>query len=159
MLAAGKKVPPPRTSSFDSNKITPGTEYMMEICDNLRWYIADRMSHNPAWQNVTVILSDGSVPGEGEHKIMDYIRRERAQPGYDPNTKCVFLVFVELIMLGLATHEAYFYILREEVTSSTLQVTRCALCGSDGHLFVLKTSSSRLEPRSARAKSRSRAAR
>lgn len=96
MLAAGKKVPPPRTSSFDSNKITPGTEYMMEICDNLRWYIADRMSHNPAWQNVTVILSDGSVPGEGEHKIMDYIRRERAQPGYDPNTKCVFLVFVEL---------------------------------------------------------------
>ena len=87
MLAAGKKVPPPRTSSFDSNKITPGTEYMMEICDNLRWYIADRMSHNPAWQNVTVILSDGSVPGEGEHKIMDFIRRERAQPGYDPNTK------------------------------------------------------------------------
>ena len=26
MLAAGKKVPPPRTSSFDSNKITPGTD-------------------------------------------------------------------------------------------------------------------------------------
>lgn len=96
MLAAGKKVPPPRTSSFDSNKITPGTEYMMEICDNLRWYIADRMSHNPAWQNVTVILSDGSVPGEGEHKIMDFIRRERAQPGYDPNTKCVLTVFVEV---------------------------------------------------------------
>ena len=147
MLAAGKKVPPVRTSSFDSNKITPGTEYMMEICDNLRWYIADRISHNPAWQNVTVILSDGSVPGEGEHKIMDYIRRERAQPNYDPNTRCVSAVCfqerhiihgldADLIMLGLATHEAYFYILREEVTSSTLQVTRCARCGSDTHLWA-----------------------
>ena len=62
-------------------------------------------------------------------------------------------------MLGLATHEAYFYILREEVTSSTLQVTRCALCGSDGHLFVLKTSISRVEPRSVKAKSRNRAER
>ena len=25
--------------------------------------------------------------GDGEHKIMDFIRYEKAQPGYDPNIK------------------------------------------------------------------------
>ena len=63
---------------------------MMKVCDNIRYYIHDRITTNHDWKDVTVILSDGSVPGEGEHKIMDFIRRQRAQPGYNPNTTYLF---------------------------------------------------------------------
>ena len=56
---------------FDHNAITPGTEFMLQLGKCLRYYCAERAARCPAWRRLTVILSDASVPGEGEHKIME----------------------------------------------------------------------------------------
>ncbi|XP_035758128.1 5'-3' exoribonuclease 2 [Egretta garzetta] len=133
ILAKGGILPPEEVKErFDSNCITPGTEFMDNLAKCLRYYIADRLNSDPGWKNLTVILSDASAPGEGEHKIMDYIRRQRAQPNHDPNTHhCLCGADADLIMLGLATHEPNFTIIREEFKPN--KPKPCGLCNQMGH--------------------------
>uniref|UniRef100_A0A098M1Z1 5'-3' exoribonuclease n=1 Tax=Hypsiglena sp. JMG-2014 TaxID=1550645 RepID=A0A098M1Z1_9SAUR len=133
IMEKGGFLPPEEIKErFDSNCITPGTEFMDNLAKCLRYYIADRLNNDPGWKNLTVILSDASAPGEGEHKIMDYIRRQRAQPNHDPNTHhCLCGADADLIMLGLATHEPNFTIIREEFKPN--KPKPCGLCNQFGH--------------------------
>ena len=111
----GQRVPP-AAKAWDSNVITPGTPFMLKLAEFIRFYVRKRISTDKAWQNIRVIFSDASIPGEGEHKIMSHIRLQRSQPGYNPNLVHVLHgLDADLVMLALATHEAHFYISREEV--------------------------------------------
>lgn len=101
---------------FDSNCITPGTEFMERLQHALRFFVKKKISNDPLWQKCRVILSGHDSPGEGEHKIMDYIRFLKSQNGYDPHTRhCLYGLDADLIILGLCTHEMHFVVLREEV--------------------------------------------
>ncbi|VDK71495.1 unnamed protein product [Cylicostephanus goldi] len=63
---------------------------------------------------------------------MDFIRRQRANPAHNPDTvHCLCGADADLIMLGLATHEANFNIIREEFIPN--QQRPCELCGQYGH--------------------------
>lgn len=86
MRARGQRVPPRKKATFDHNVITPGTRFMDRLSHFLRYLIVQRQNTDAGWRTLRVVLSDASVPGEGEHKIMEFIRQQRAQPGYNPNT-------------------------------------------------------------------------
>eukprot|EP01059_Diplonema_ambulator_P009542 TRINITY_DN19459_c0_g1_i1.p1 TRINITY_DN19459_c0_g1~~TRINITY_DN19459_c0_g1_i1.p1 ORF type:complete len:545 (+),score=52.85 TRINITY_DN19459_c0_g1_i1:30-1637(+) len=98
---------------WDSNVITPGTPFMEKVAKHLEYYIMMKLSNDPLWQDVTVIFSGSNEPGEGEHKIIQYIKRQRMAPGYNPNTKhCIVGEDADLIMLAMSIHTPYIYILR-----------------------------------------------
>ncbi|XP_075887666.1 5'-3' exoribonuclease 1 [Nelusetta ayraudi] len=106
----------PTEARFDSNCITPGTYFMVRLQEQLKYFVHNKLSTDKLWQNVRVYLSGHETPGEGEHKIMEFIRSESTRPDHNPNTRhCLYGLDADLIMLGLTSHEPNFSLLREEV--------------------------------------------
>ena len=106
MEAKGFAVPPPKEDPFDSNVITPGTPFMARLSEYLRWFVQMKQETDPGWRGIKVVFSDASVPGEGEHKIVEYIRRWRASSEYSPAVShAICGQDADLMMLGLALHD------------------------------------------------------
>eukprot|EP00934_Nitzschia_sp_Nitz4_P006965 Nitzschia sp. Nitz4//scaffold141_size107518//35241//37253//NITZ4_004273-RA/size107518-processed-gene-0.107-mRNA-1//1//CDS//3329536279//6955//frame0 len=112
-------------TKFDSNCITPGTDFMAKLSEVMQKWVDHKMETDPFWKKgARVILSGPDVPGEGEHKIMDFIREERRkyQAGeethlYGPGwAHMLYGLDADLIMLGLVTHEKNFMLLREKMS-------------------------------------------
>jgi len=88
----GRELPP----QWDSNAITPGTPFMLKMCD----VIKSKLPVICEQTGVARIEMNGvRVPGEGEQKIFQYIREH---PGEDPEAEdVVYGLDADLIILSL----------------------------------------------------------
>ncbi|EPY36244.1 5'-3' exoribonuclease 2 [Angomonas deanei] len=114
------KLPRPQSrKKWDHNVITPSTPFMERVAIALEWFIVKQVNDDPLWKKLVVVFSDAHVPGEGEHKIMQYIRSLRSQPGYDHTTShAICGMDADLVCLGLSTHEEHVSILRNQLTET-----------------------------------------
>ena len=51
--------------TFDSNCITPGTEFMARLSEHLLFFTRKKMAEDPAWRVPAIVFSGPDVPGEG----------------------------------------------------------------------------------------------
>ncbi|CAJ1953500.1 unnamed protein product [Cylindrotheca closterium] len=123
--------------AFHSNVITPGTPFFTDFTQHLEHFVKYKMSTDPKWKDLTIIFSGPNVPGEGEHKIMQFIREQKKEPNYNPNLRhCIMGQDGDLIMLGLATHEPNLVLLRERVIFNMVQqqLRHAASSGLDAYV-------------------------
>jgi 5'-3' exoribonuclease 2 len=111
-----------RASQFNSNCITPGTEFM----DNLTTFIEVKIKEfltqrsGSRASSLGVIFSPPSDPGEGEHKIMNFIRsRKEADEVFNKYSHCIFSPDGDLIMLCLSTYLDQIFLLRTTMEPDT----------------------------------------
>ena len=62
------------SGAFDPNCMTPGTMFMNYMSKYIDWYVRSMISYHPEWSHLEVVFSNEKVPGEGEHKIINYMR-------------------------------------------------------------------------------------
>ena len=106
-----------KTKLFDSNAISAGTKFMFNLTTYMKEYILNEKKINKEWNNIEIILTGSDVPGEGEHKILEYIRNFKVSETYNPYTKhCIYGLDADLIMLSLVSHEPNIVILREDTS-------------------------------------------
>jgi 5'-3' exonuclease len=86
---------------FDTIHITAGTKFMNDLCIYIRNFFSKIISSK------TIIINDMFVPGEGEHKLIHDIRKDKSHNSY-----MIYSPDADLIMLTLALNKPNIYILR-----------------------------------------------
>ena len=95
--------------NFNPNCITAGTKFMDFLSKYIDWYCRMMISHNPDWKNLEVIFSNEKVIGEGEHKIINFIRKY----GKESESFCIHGLDADLLMLSMSLENNNIYVLRE----------------------------------------------
>ena len=103
-----------KASVIDTNMITPGTKFMYDLCNAIRKKIIELSNVGELFHGKRIMFSDASIPGEGEHKIIQHIREINGTIGYsfDHNT-VIYALDNDLIMLALTLGMDRLFLFRE----------------------------------------------
>ena len=100
---------------FNSDAISAGTKFMFDLTSHLKEFIIKKKKSDADWAKIEVILTGADVPGEGEHKILEYIRNFKSSDKYIKNARhCIYGLDADLVMLALISHEPNIVLLRED---------------------------------------------
>lgn len=94
---------------FNTVSITPGTSFMNYLSKYIDWYIRMMITNVPEWRDIEIVFSNEKVAGEGEHKIINYMRKYSTIS----ESYCIQGLDADLIMLSSGMLHPNMYILRE----------------------------------------------
>lgn len=115
--------------SFESNAITPGTGFMRRLDTFMNEFIKHQLTHS--WKNLSVIYSSSDVPGEGEQKMLEFIK---SQDKFSKFTHTIYSPDADIIFLGLSLHKLKIKIMRNDQNLETKQKREfCKFCQKKGH--------------------------
>lgn len=122
--------------AFDSNCISPGTVFMAQMSTVLRDFVAAKLAAavpGSPWYQLCVVLSDSNSPGEGEHKLIDFLRSQssvgssagslfhRGGVAQGGGAHVICGLDADLILLCLALHLPDVWIMRDVKRQSTFK--------------------------------------
>ena len=93
--------------TWDKNVISPGTPFMNSLSKHLK----DHIFNDPFYTNLDVILDDSMNPGEGEHKLINFIKKHEFN---ESKNIVIHGLDADLIMLAMGTHQNNIYLLRDQ---------------------------------------------
>ena len=96
---------------WDTNAISPGTIFMDNLTNSLKAHFSKKTYINNSGDEIKVILSSSYVVGEGEHKIINYIK----QNSNNSESNVIMGLDADLIMLSLSTGLNNIYLYRENI--------------------------------------------
>lgn len=96
-------------SIFDSNNITVGTVFLRELENRIEIWIKENRSSLPE----VVVFSSQFSPGEGEHKMMDFIREESEKITMAGST-IIYGLDTDLFLLSLLLPISDVYLWRKQ---------------------------------------------
>ena len=105
-----------KESEFDSNVLTPGSIFMFELTKYINYRIRLEMQRNDLLRKIKIYFDPQNRPGEGEHKILDFIRKNvNEHRNFSKESHCIYGPDGDLIMLTLATYLDNIYLFRENM--------------------------------------------
>ena len=88
---------------WDTNAISPGTNFMKKLNLHLKEF-----KNLKQYDNLNIIINDSDIRGEGEHKILQYIKKNNLN-----NNTIIYGLDADLIQLSLVSKQKDIFLLRE----------------------------------------------